>query len=134
MTQLLTHVIIGGYSQRPEVVPYGLEDIMSDERPAIEAEAEAEQQRLDFIGMDQVVALSSDAFLVAKGEDVFTILFFQNQIPPIKKGLLGQAGKLDSQETKCIARVTLSPIGFNKLLASMAGTVGAQLVPNEKNK
>lgn len=101
---------------------------MAEEQPT---EAKKNETRLDFIGMDQVVALSADAFLVARAEDAFTILFFQNQIPEIRQGALGKGAKLDSKETKCIARITVSPSGFNKLLTSMAGTVGSKLVPGD---
>lgn len=100
--------------------------------PAKPAENTAEL--LDFVGMDKVVAVSADAFLVARGEDVLTILFFQNQIPEIKRATLGTGGQLDAQETKCIARITLSPSGFRKLLTSMAETSGFSLTTRTEEK
>lgn len=94
-----------------------------------EKPVEAGEKRLDFIGMDQVVALYADSFLVAHMADVFSLFFFQNQVPPIKAGILGSASKLEAQQAKCISRIVISEAGFRKLLESMERNIA---IPKEQ--
>jgi hypothetical protein len=83
----------------------------------------AGEKRLDFVGMDQVVALYADSFLVAHMADAFTLFFFQNQVPSVKAGVLGSTSKLESAQAKCISRIVISETGFKKLLESMAKNI-----------
>lgn len=90
--------------------------------------------QLDYIGVGDVQALYADAFLVVGAGEAFSILFFQNQIPDIQRGVVGSTGQIQTKTTKCIARLVLSPNGFDKLLEAMAGNRGFTLQPRKEEQ
>ncbi|MGI8838658.1 MAG: hypothetical protein ACR2H4_18745 [Pyrinomonadaceae bacterium] len=107
---------------------------MAKYSPRIGKAIAAVATQLDFVGADQVVVLSAEAFLVGRGEDIFHLGFYQNQVPDLRGLGLGQTAQTPFQKTKCVARIALSPIAYTKLLQSMAETAGFVLQPSEESK
>jgi hypothetical protein len=99
------------------------------ENPVAEI-SEQEKEQLRFVGMDKVVGVFCDAFLLARKEDAFNIFIFQNQLEDFL-GNLGESTKMGSTETKCVARIVLTPTGLSKLFEAIALNLGIQLVPQD---
>ncbi len=101
---------------------------MADDK--ILAETGAEQ--LVFAPTDQLPIRFSDAFLVAGGDDIFTLNFYQTELPSVE-GKVGESGQLQRREVRCFARIALTPLGFTRLAKSMAERVGFDLVKREES-
>src|SRR5215475_64998 len=100
-----------------------MEDAMADEIAPTETGAED----LVFAPTDQIPIRFSDAFLVAGGDDIFTLNFYQTEIPTIQ-GPRGDTGTLQTPQVRCFARIAVTPIGVLRLATSMAHRVGYELV------
>ncbi|SRR5713226_1120843 len=87
-----------------------------------------EAQKLDFVGMEDVLAIYSDAFFVANAGDMFTIYFFQNQLPDVAQREIARTETIKLARTKCIGRIVVSPNGMAKLVDAMATNMGFTLV------
>jgi hypothetical protein len=94
-------------------------------KPAAAATAKsAEPPKLDFIGMDQLLAVYADAFLVTAAGGVYTLYFFQNQLPGKFTGTIMETGQVQTKESKAVARIVITPdalVSFVKALAAHAG-------------
>ncbi len=91
-------------------------------------EEQSPPEELEFIGMGDVPALHADAFFVLQSADSFTIYFFQHDIPNLKREIK-KTEAISTKQTKCFARIAVSPMGFVSLTqalvhhASAAGLV-----------
>jgi hypothetical protein len=101
-------------------------------RPNKPAATQSEQPvKLEFIGMDQLLGIYADAFLVTKTGGMFTIYFFQNQLPESFTGTIMQTGQVETKQTKAVARVVITPEGTGNLVRALAEHVGLKVEANE---
>jgi hypothetical protein len=83
--------------------------------------------KLEFTGMDQLLAVYADAFLVTGTGGMFTLYFFQGQLPASFKGTLTQTEQLKTEQAKGVARIVVTPEGLHNLVKSMAQHVGLKV-------
>jgi hypothetical protein len=89
----------------------------------------ADDETLDFIGMGDFPALHADAYFILQNGDNFTVGFFQHRYPDFLRRARGQKLQIKSNETKCIARISLSPLGFTNFANAIAAHIGCRLEP-----
>jgi hypothetical protein len=87
--------------------------------------------KLEFVGMDQLLGVYADAFLVTKTGGMFTVYFFQAQLPGSFIGTLTQTEQIKTEQAKAVARMVVTPEGMVNLVKSMAGHVGLKVEVNE---
>lgn len=78
----------------------------------------AEEEEIEFVGMGDVLALHADAFFVLQNGDNFTLYFFQHHIPNLTREIK-KTEAVPTKQTKCFARISLSPAGFVNLTQAM---------------
>jgi hypothetical protein len=101
-------------------------------RPNKPVATKAEQPpKLDFIGMDQLLGVYADAFLVTATGGMFTVYFFQAQLPGSFTGTLTQTAQLKTEQAKAVARIVITPEGLGNLVKAMAGHAGLKVEANE---
>lgn len=107
---------------------------MAEEAQPAEQQAPvtAEEQQLNFLGMDQAVGIFADAFLLARKEDSYTIYFFQQTMSPDLTGVLRQTSTMEAAQAKCIGKIILSPQGAVKLAEGLAANLAASQQEPEK--
>jgi hypothetical protein len=101
-------------------------------RPSKPAATQAKQPvKLEFIGMDQLLGVYADAFLVTKTGGMFTVYFFQNQLPESFTGTLMETGQVETKQTKAVARIVITPEAMGNLVRALAGHAGLKVEANE---
>jgi hypothetical protein len=88
---------------------------MAEEQPET---IHQETEELEFVGMGDVLALHADAFFVLQNGDNFTLYFFQHQIPNLKREIQ-KTEAIATKQTKCIARIAVSQVGFVNLMQAL---------------
>jgi hypothetical protein len=87
-------------------------------------------ENLDFAPLEEVPIHFCDACLVAGGEDIFTLNFYHTELPSVRGAVKDQ--RSEPQRATCFARVALTPIGFTRLLKTMAERAGFVLTRLEE--
>lgn len=87
---------------------------------------EEPMQEIEFVGMGDVLALHADAFFVVQNGDNFTLCFFQHQYPDIKRETRKTAS-VETKQSKCIARIAVSPTGFANLAQALVRHLQASI-------
>ena len=97
-------------------------------RPSKPAAAQAEQPaKLEFTGMDQLLGIYADTFLVTKAAGMFSLYFFQTQLPGSLTGTLMQTEQLKTKQTKAVARIVITPEAMVNVVKAMAGHVSLKV-------
>lgn len=96
------------------------------------ATAKTGAENVRFLPSDQVPIRFSDAFLIAGGTDIYSLNFYQTEIPALE-GTIKNV-EVERHDATCFARVALSPIGFVRLLTSMAERVGMEVTKTSESK
>jgi hypothetical protein len=89
--------------------------------------------QLDFVGMQDVVALYADAFFVAKTGDAFSLYFFQNQLGDMVDRELKKTESVRVTKTKCFARIVITPSGLSNLVEALAANIGIEIVRTDSS-
>jgi hypothetical protein len=75
---------------------------MSTEQLNIQTKGKGEQS--EFYGMDQVLAVYADGYVVSRSGGAYTLYFFQSQLPD---GYTGD-GQTTTNRHKCVGRIVLA--------------------------
>jgi hypothetical protein len=93
-------------------------------------------ENITFRPSDGVPIRFSDAFLVGGTPEMFMLSFYQQEIPLFRGDIRDKTP--ENPEASCIARIALTPVGFVRILATMADKVGLVLtqkpVPPEEQQ
>ena len=87
-----------------------------------------EAPELEFIGMADILAANADAFFVVGGGDSFTVFYFQHVVPDLKRQI-HKTEEMQTKQTKCFARIVMSPLGFVSFAKALASNLNCDLVP-----
>ncbi len=75
-----------------------------------------------YYGMEDVVGIFADLAMVQHGGGVFTLSFFQNQLPPTED--INIVRGLSEVPTKCVARIVITPALVEQLADAMMSNMG----------
>ena len=87
--------------------------------------------KLEFTGMDQLLGVYADAFLVTATGGMFTVYFFQAQLPGSFTGTLTQTEQIKTEQAKAVARMVITPDAMGNLVKAMAGHLNLKVEPDE---
>jgi hypothetical protein len=85
---------------------------------------------LEFVGMADTLAVNADAFFVVGGGDSFTVFFFQHVVPNLKRQI-NKTESMETKQTKCFARIVMSPLGFINFAKALANNLNCDVVPRQ---
>lgn len=104
---------------------------MAKHRRRSQPSSSAQPPKLEFTGMDQLLGIYADAFLVTATGGMFTVYFFQAQLPGSFAGTLTQTEQIKTEQAKAVARIIITPEGMSNLVKAMAGHVGLKVEATE---
>lgn len=88
---------------------------------AAEAEILKREVPLAYYGTEDIVGVFADQAMVSHATGLFTLLFFQTQVPPTTD--LEVLQKIETIPARCVAKIILTPQLIEQLFTAMEGNI-----------
>ena len=84
------------------------EQALRDDAELVQGDPKLESAEIEYTGLDDAFGVFSDVAVITHQQDIFSLYFFQLQVPGFKAGP-NESLESTRAQAKCVARIILTP-------------------------